>query len=222
MDGQFIREQFEKIKSQIQKYSPNAKLVAVTKKQPIEKMEYLYGLGHNVFAENYVQEFLEKKNKLSNLNIEWHLIGPLQSNKVSKVVGQVDYIHSVDTLELATKIDNVAKTLGIKQKVLLQINVANEDSKSGLTIDLFMRYKKQFFDLKNLLICGFMTMPPLANSSEDSKKYFKTLKEIQLQTKCEYDSVSELSMGTTQDYVVALQEGSTMIRIGEALLGTRS
>lgn len=222
MDGQFIKTQYEKIKAEIQKISPNAKLVAVTKKQPIEKIEFLYKLGHSVFAENYVQEFLEKKKKLEHLKLEWHLIGPLQSNKVNKIVGFVDFIHSVDSIELAKKIDVAAQNLGVKQKILLQINIADEESKSGMTVDIFRMHKNQFFDLKHILICGFMTMPPLANSAEESKKYFKILKEIQLQTKSEYDSVNELSMGTTQDYVVALQEGATMIRIGEALLGARS
>jgi pyridoxal phosphate enzyme (YggS family) len=136
-------------------------------------------------------------------------------------VGVAEYIHSVDSLKLAQKINSVAAEKNVIQKVLLQINIANEDSKSGLCTNDFFREKNEFFRLKNIKICGFMTMPPLAKSAQDSQKYFKTLKEIQLQTKSEYDFVNELSMGTTQDYQIALQEGATMIRIGEALLGPR-
>lgn len=219
VDGTFIEKQYKKILEEIKPFG--AKLIAVTKKQPIEKIIFLNKLGHTLFAENYVQEFLEKKNQLAHLKIEWHLIGPLQSNKVSKVVGVADCIHSVDSLKLAQKINSSAAEKNIIQKVLLQINIANEDSKSGLSTNDFLREKNEFFKLKNIQVCGFMTMPPLANSAQDSQKYFKALKEIQLQIKSEYDFVNELSMGTTQDYQIALQEGATMIRIGEALLGPR-
>ncbi len=217
MDGSFLKTQLTKINSELQ----NAKLIAVTKKQPIEKIEFLYQLGQRIFAENYVQEFLEKKEKLNHLEIKWHLIGPLQSNKVLKIVGEIELIHSVDSLELAQKISNAAIEKKVIQNILIQLNISGEGSKSGFSMNQFEKLKKQLFSLKNIRILGFMMMPPMTQNAEDSRKYFKSLKQIQIDTKKEYDFINELSMGTTQDYKIALEEGSTMIRIGEALLGSR-
>jgi len=217
MDGSFLKTQLTKINSELQ----NAKLIAVTKKQPIEKIEFLYQLGQRIFAENYVQEFLEKKEKLNHLEIKWHLIGPLQSNKVLKIVGEIELIHSVDSLELAQKISNAAIEKKVIQNILIQLNISGEGSKSGFSMNQFEKLKKQLFSLKNIRILGFMMMPLMTQNAEDSRKYFKSLKQIQIDTKKEYDFINELSMGTTQDYKIALEEGSTMIRIGEALLGSR-
>jgi pyridoxal phosphate enzyme (YggS family) len=192
-------------------------LLAVSKKQPITKIETMVSLGQKSFGENYVQEFLEKKELLKNKNIEWHLIGPLQSNKVTKVIGEVKLIHSVDNLKLAKVISEKAKEKNITQSILLQINTANEASKSGMGLDQSDDFFKEVSTFSNIRIEGLMTMPPLADNAEDSRKYFKILKNLSEKYK-----LKELSMGTTQDFEVAIQEGATIIRVGEALFGPRT
>lgn len=192
-------------------------LLAVSKKQPLEKIKSMIELGQWEFGENYVQEFLEKKELLKDKNIKWHLIGPLQSNKVSKIVGEASLIHSVDSFKLAKIISEKAQEKGIAQDILLQINVSNEASKSGMDIDQSDVFFEQTSSLSHIQIRGLMTMPPFTDNSENSRKYFKFLKKLSEKYK-----LKELSMGTTQDFEVAIQEGATIIRVGEALFGPRS
>lgn len=192
------------------------RLLAVSKKQPIEKIEKMYELGQKLFAENYAQEFLEKKEKLNDKKIEWHLIGPLQTNKVSKVVGEAYLIHSVDSLKLAKILSEKSKEKSLKQNILLQINVSGENSKSGFSENEIAEFISEVLKLSNVNVLGLMTMPPFTENPEDSRKYFKKLKEISNKY-----GLKELSMGTTQDFEVAIEEGATIIRVGEALFGPR-
>jgi pyridoxal phosphate enzyme (YggS family) len=191
-------------------------LLAVSKKQSVEKIKLMMDLGQKAFGENYVQEFLEKKELLKNKNIEWHLIGPLQSNKVSKILGEVSLIHSVDSLKLAKIISEKAKEKNLIQDILLQINVSNEASKSGMDINQSDALFAEASALPHLRIRGLMTMPPFSDNPESSRKYFRYLKNLS-----EKYNLKELSMGTTQDFEVAIQEGATIIRVGEALFGPR-
>jgi len=214
---------------QLVKNTSSAKVIAVSKKQPIKKIQLLYDLGHRDFAENYAQEALEKKNLLKNLNINWHFIGHLQTNKVKDVVGNFDLIQSVDSLKLAEKIDQIAKEKNIIQKILIQINIANENTKSGFEIDNISDLKNSLLYqnlikinlLKNIKIYGFMCMPPL---DQDSKKYFILTQQIAnffFEQKI-LDQKPELSMGTSTDYLQAMTVGSTMIRLGTTLFGERN
>jgi len=194
-------------------------LLAVSKKQSIVKILALYDEGQRLFGENYVQELLEKKLEIGKSNISWHMIGPLQTNKVNKIVGEVDLIHSVDSVKLAKVISERADKLDIKQNILVQINTSGETTKSGLPLENCHHSVKEILELPGLNVRGFMTMPPFAENPESSRPHFRSLRMLRDQ----YASVgaSELSMGTTQDFEVAIDEGATIIRVGEALFGSR-
>ena len=163
-----------------------------------------------------MQEALEKIEKLKNLAIQWHLIGPLQKNKVKFLKKNFAYVHSVETLELARKIANAAVEIGYTQKIFIQLNLSGEASKSGYTPEQFKNDWLLLKNLEGIEIVGLMTMPPLENNSEKNRAFFKQLKYIGTEL-----HLHEYSMGTSQDYQVALQEGATWIRLGTILFGER-
>lgn len=187
-------------------------VVAVSKLQNISKIHEAYRNGHFDFGENYVQEALEKIRTLQISELRWHLIGPLQSNKINKVLGLFCLIHSVDSLKLAVELNERAQKKNLKQSVLLQFNFAGEQSKSGFSIEDFEGSWSQLKNLDSLQIEGLMTMPPL-NNPEPS---FQKAQEI-----ANKYNFKKLSMGTTSDWKLALKYGSTHIRIGTALFGER-
>lgn len=200
----------------LKKLKPNQNILAVSKLQPIEKIESLYQAGQRDFAENYIQEAIEKIDILKNLAIQWHLIGAIQKNKVKFLQKKFLYIHSVDSFELAKKISDNAQEMNHIQKVFIQVNLAEEATKAGLYEKDFVEKWALFNSLRGIEIVGLMTMPPLENDGEKNRIYFKKLKKIanQLQLK-------ELSMGTSQDYEAALEEGATWVRLGTILFGER-
>ena len=199
------------------KLKPGQNLLAVSKLQPIEKIKSLFQDGQKDFAENYIQEALEKIEKLKDLKITWHLIGPIQKNKVKFLKNNFAFIHSVDSLELAQKISEKALEINHMQKVFIQINLADEASKSGLGKEVFLEQWPLFKSLKGLNIVGLMTMPPLESNAERNRNYFKELKSIGTNLE-----LKEFSMGTSQDFLVALEEGATWVRIGTILFGERA
>lgn len=196
-------------------------LIAVSKLQSIEKIRSLYELGQRHFGENYVQESLAKLDQLKSLNIIWHFIGSLQKNKVKNVVGLFEYIHSVDSLGLAEVIDRKASDRKVTQKIFIQLNLAGEDSKGGFSASEFEAACPKLQQLQNIQICGLMTMPPLANSGEQNRPYFNQLRQIQQNTQLQFPSCQFLSMGTSSDFLVAVEEGSHFIRLGTILFGER-
>lgn len=203
-----------------------AKILAVSKLQPLSKIQDLYSQGQKRFGENYVQEALEKIDALQNLSeIEWHLIGHLQKNKVKFVVGKFHLIHSVDSWSLLEYLDKKCAEKNIRQNILLQVNIAEEDSKGGFSEPELLAQWPQISSLKNVSILGLMTMPPLTESAEQVRPYFRRLRELRdsLQNKnlSLLHPLSELSMGTSGDYRVAVEEGATIIRLGTILFGER-
>ena len=200
----------------LKKLKPGQNLLAVSKKQPVEKIRELYQQGQRCFAENYIQEALEKIEICQDLQIEWHLIGPIQKNKVKYLKNHFAYLHSIDSLELAQLISKKAVALNFCQKVFIQINLAEEISKSGFNEKQFLINWPELKQLSGLNIVGLMTMPPLENEPEHNRKYFHRLKEL-----AEQLDLKELSMGTSHDYEVALSEGATWIRLGTILFGER-
>lgn len=203
----------QSIRLQLQK---NQNLLAVSKLQPLEKIRKLYCEGQIHFGENYIQESLEKIESLKDLNIIWHLIGPIQKNKVKFLKNNFEYIHSVDSIELARLISKKAAEISWVQKIFLQINLSEEVSKSGFTETEVLNHWPELSQLPNLKIVGLMTMPPLQNEPEENRIYFK--KCLTLGRKL---NLSEFSMGTSHDYQVALSEGSSWIRLGTVLFGER-
>lgn len=228
-----IQERYSKIKKQIeqaclqcQRDPSSVQLLAVSKKQSLEKIQNLIDVGHTLFGENYVQEALSKQNLLRDRSLSWHFIGTLQRNKVKDVVGHFEIIHSVDSMELATKISQKASEMGIQQKILLELNVAQEASKNGFSQRELELHFESLLDLPHLTLAGLMLLPPPADNAELVRPYFKAAKEIfqkfsdQIPAARQSDWNS-LSMGTTQDFTVAIQEGASIIRVGTAIFGER-
>lgn len=210
--------QTARLRSEILKHlQPNQKILAVSKLQPTEKIEALHSEGQIDFGENYIQEALEKIEALKELKIVWHLIGPLQKNKVKFLKSNFAYVHSVDSIELAQLISKKSVEINHRQKIFLQINISEEGSKSGFNQNAFLQNWDLLKSLPGIEIVGLMTMPPLENDPEKNRIYFKNL--VALGKKLD---LHEFSMGTSHDYKVALEEGATWIRLGTMLFGERN
>lgn len=201
-------------------------LIAVSKTQPIEKIIDVYQKGQRHFGENYVQEALEKQEQLADLKINWHFIGGLQKNKAKLVVGNFDLIHSVDDLELAKKISQCAINKGIEQKCLVQINIGGELSKGGFEVQDILKQMELLLNLPNIHWQGIMVMPPITEDENQARRYLKQTREIFEQVRANLNDNQKkqwihLSMGTSHDFVWAIEEGATMIRIGTLIFGER-
>lgn len=216
-----MKQDLSTIQKQVSVTNPQTQILAVSKLQSVEKIRALYSEGQRLFAENYVQEALQKQQELSDLKIEWHLIGSLQRNKVKMVVGKFSLIHSVDSLALAETIDRKASEMGLQQKVLFQLNLAGEETKGGLSEEDFLKILPALSQLKCINIVGLMTMPPLFEDPEKARPYFQKLQSILKKTQVTLPNCHELSMGTSSDYLVAASEGATLVRLGTILFGSR-
>tara|TARA_B110001454_G_scaffold219200_1_gene251817 strand:- start:42541 stop:43218 length:678 start_codon:yes stop_codon:yes gene_type:complete len=215
------------IQSEIKKFSPHpekVKLLAVSKRQPIEKIIDLANQQQLAFGENYVQEALEKIEALPK-NLEWHLIGHLQSKKVNSIIGKFAYIHSVDSLKIAELIGQKSKTAGVQQKIFIEINLANENSKTGFSKPELLKHWSQLVSIDGLEIVGLMALPPPSDDESLTRGHFRDLYQLQQELRKKTDTsrhpLDSLSMGTSQDYPIALQEGATVIRVGTILFGER-
>lgn len=201
-------------------------LVAVSKTKPIENIQNLYDAGQRIFGENRVQE-LEEKHQALPKDIQWHLIGHLQRNKVKYIAPFVALIHSIDSERLLDEVNIQAKKNNRKIKVLLQFYIAQEETKFGFDIEeineLFTRRSPETFD--SIEFCGVMGMASFSDDENQVRKEFKNLKLIFNQLKSTYfsnlSSFSEISMGMSGDYKLAIEEGSTMVRVGSSLFGSR-
>jgi pyridoxal phosphate enzyme (YggS family) len=214
---------FQKIKSTI----PNGvTLVAVSKTKPIELIQEVYQQGQHIFGENRVQELVEKYESLPK-DIKWHLIGHLQRNKVKYIASFVDMIHSIDSERLLDEVNNSAKKHNRKINVLLQFHIAQEETKFGFDFDeiqqLFSRRLPETFE--SVEFCGVMAMASFSDDENLVRGEFKNLKSIFDQLKStyfkNYSNFQEISMGMSGDYRLAIEEGSTMVRIGSSLFGSR-
>lgn len=215
-----IQDNIKRACSKSGRSTDQVKLVAVSKKQPLEVIQEAQAAGLVHFGENYVQELQDKYEKIQNVN--WHFIGHLQSKKSKAVAPLITMLHSLDRLSLAEKLN---KALTRELPVLVQVNVSGEASKEGVPPEELSDFLKKLESYEHLRICGLMTMPPWAESAEDSRKYFAKLKHLLETHKSELtrpELFQELSMGTSQDYQVAIEEGATYIRLGSVLLGQRT
>lgn len=197
--------------------------VAVSKTKPIEDIERIYNLGHKDFGENKAQELIGKHQKLPK-DIRWHMIGHLQTNKVKKVVPISYLIHSVDSLKLIKTIDKESKKLNKVTSCLLQINISGEDSKYGLSAENLKSLVNNNLnnDYRNIQFKGLMGMASFSNDMDLIKRQFKKLKQLFDEFKEEINDFSILSMGMSNDYRIALEEGSNMVRIGSKIFGERN
>ena len=198
-------------------------LVAVSKIKPLSDIEELAAAGQLEFGENYVQELCDKYEKISR-PVHWHMIGHLQRNKVKYLIDKVALIHSVDSFSLAKQIEKEAAKRGLSAEILIQVNVAHEDSKFGLDPGAVTDLIDQIRQLPHVRIRGLMTSAPYVSDPEENRGYFRALHELFIDIrKKNIDNVSMdiLSMGMTNDFEVAIEEGATMIRVGTAIFGER-
>lgn len=201
----------------------HVRLLAVSKKQPLSKIQTLAATGHQLFGESYVQELVDKQDQWPDQG-QWHFVGALQTNKVKYLVGRVTLIHSVDRLSLGQEIAKQWQKQDLTAHILLQINLAGESQKTGIDPQQAQELIGQLAPLPGLQIRGLMTLPPYAANPEDVRPYFRQLRE--LATRIEEAaipgvSMQELSMGMSHDFPVAIAEGATLVRIGTALFGSR-
>ena len=199
-------------------------LVAVSKTKPVEMLQEAYDAGSRDFGENKPQEIKEKYPQLPE-DIRWHMIGHLQRNKIKYIIDKVCMIHSVDSLRLAEAIDEEAKKHDLVMPVLIEVNVAEEESKFGVRLDEAESLIRQISELSNIQVQGLMTIAPFTENAEDNRIYFRKLRNLYVDIKDKnIDNVNmcNLSMGMTGDYEVAVEEGATMVRVGTGIFGARS
>ena len=198
-------------------------LIAVSKTKPVEMLQQAYDASARCFGENKVQEIMDKYPCLPE-DIKWHMIGHLQRNKVKYIVDKVAMIHSVDSLRLAEAIEQEAKKQNVKVPVLIEVNVAGEESKFGLKPEEVLPFLETVSNFEHLQVKGLMTIAPYVENPEENRQIFRQLKKISVdidQKNINNINMSVLSMGMTGDYQVAVQEGATMVRVGTGIFGDR-
>ena len=199
-------------------------LIAVSKTKPVELIREAMDAGADVFGENKVQELCDKYEQLPK-TLHWHLIGHLQRNKVKYIVDKVDLIHSVDSMRLAEEISKEAEKKQTDVKVLIEVNVAQEESKFGVSVDETEELVREIAKLPRIHVLGLMTIAPNVSDPEENRPVFRTLKKLAVDIKMkniDNERMDVLSMGMTGDYQVAIEEGATMVRVGTGIFGERN
>ena len=199
-------------------------LIAVSKTKPVEMLKEAYDAGARVFGENKVQEIVDKYDQMPS-DVQWHMIGHLQRNKVKYIVDKVCLIHSVDSYRLAEEINIQAKKKNITVPILVEVNIAEESSKFGIHAEDAIALVEQIAQLENVRIKGLMTIAPFVENPEDNRQYFRNIRQLSVDIAAKnIDNVSMdiLSMGMTNDYEVAIEEGATMVRVGTGIFGARN
>jgi pyridoxal phosphate enzyme (YggS family) len=218
-----VRGRIEAAAARAGRHVSSIKLVVVTKTVDADRIRETLAAGALILGENRVQESREKIEKLGR-TASWHLIGHLQSNKAKYAVRLFDLIHSVDSIDLAKEIDRQAARLNKVQDVLIEVSIAGEAAKTGVAIGQTAALVREAARLQHISIKGLMTMPPFSDDPEDSRPYFRKLRELGTEIEKEKIagvSMNELSMGMSGDFEIAVEEGATMVRVGTAIFGER-
>ena len=218
-----IRKDVEKAALKSGRMASDVRLMAVTKTVDDDRVMEAIEAGVDIIGENYVQEARRKIEKMGK-TLEWHMIGHLQSNKAKYAVRLFDMIHSVDRLNLARELDKRSGTMGRKTRILIEVNVSGEETKDGVRNEDAISLVREISTLENLSIQGLMTMPPWFDDPEDARSYFVSLRELRdsiIEENIPNIEMSELSMGMSGDYEVAVEEGATIVRVGRAIFGER-
>lgn len=226
-----VKENLEHVRENIKKSCERAgrnvdevTLISVSKTKPVSMLQEAYDAGSRDFGENKVQEIMDKHPVLPE-DICWHMIGHLQRNKVKYIIDKVCLIHSVDSLRLAEEISAQAKKKQVEVDILVEVNIAQEESKFGASREGAIALVKEISLLPHVHIKGLMTIAPFVENPEDNRKYFKQIKELSvdiMQKNIDNVSMGVLSMGMTGDYMVAIEEGATMVRVGTGIFGERN
>ena len=225
-----VRENLETVKKKIEiackkvgRRPDEVTLIAVSKTKPVSMLEEAYETGQRIFGENKVQEICDKYEQMAK-DVQWHMIGHLQRNKVKYIIDKVDLIHSVDSIRLAKQISEEAAKANVEMKVLIEVNVAREESKFGFMVEELENAIYEIAKLPNIKIIGLMTIAPYVENPEENRCHFKKMFELYVDiNRKNIDNVhmTVLSMGMTNDYEVAVCEGATMVRVGTGIFGDR-
>jgi pyridoxal phosphate enzyme (YggS family) len=217
-----VREQVAQAAAKSGRAVDEIDLVAITKTHPAEKVREAVEAGHTLFGESRVQEARAKIPLLPS-SLRWHFVGHLQKNKIRHALPLFELFHSIDSLALAQEMNRIANEEGMHPRVLLEVNVAGEGSKFGFDPTVLRSELEQLLALPRLTIEGLMTIPPLAPEAEASRKFFVQLRELRDGLENEFQiKLPHLSMGMTNDFTVAAEEGATLVRVGTAIFGERS
>ena len=218
-----IQQNYKKILEDIEKYSPyseKVKILFVSKYLNVEEHKALIEMGYDYFGENRAQLYRDKLNEFSGekyKSIKWDFIGRLQKNKIKYIINSVNLIHSIDSYELLEEINKKAIENNRIINGLIEINVSKEESKTGVYIEDFKNNSEKYFSMSNVKIIGFMTMAPFEASEAEINSYFSNMRDLKEEYQKKYDYITTLSMGMSNDYVEALKNGTTIIRIGSKL-----
>ena len=218
-----IHQNYEKILENVKKYSPypeKVKILFVSKYLNVEEHKAVIDMGYDYFGENRAQLYRDKLNEFSDekyKNIKWDFIGRLQKNKIKYIINSVNLVHSIDSYQLLEEINKKAIENNKTISGLIQINVSREESKTGVYIEDFKKDSEKYFSMGNVKIAGFMTMAPFDASEYEIDNYFSKMRELKEEYEKKYDYITELSMGMSNDYIEALKNGATIIRIGSKL-----
>ena len=218
-----IQQNYKKILEDIEKYSPypeKVKILFVSKYFNVEEHKALIEMGYDYFGENRAQLYRDKLNEFSGekyKSIKWDFIGRLQKNKIKYIINSVNLIHSIDSYELLEEINKKAIENNRIINGLIEINVSKEESKTGVYIEDFKKNSEKYFSMSNVKIIGFMTMAPFEASEAEINSYFSNMRDLKEEYQKKYDYITTLSMGMSNDYVEALKNGTTIIRIGSKL-----
>ena len=225
-----LKENLEEVEEKIAKACERAgrareevTLIAVSKTKPVEMLQEIYDEGIRDFGENKVQELVDKYEVMPK-DIKWHMIGHLQRNKVKYIVGHTTLIHSVDSLHLAKEIEKQAEKKDVTVDILVEVNIAEEESKFGIHKEETYELVRQIAALPHVHICGLMTIAPYVENPEDNRMYFRGIRQLSVdiaEQNIDNVDMDVLSMGMTGDYQVAVQEGATMVRVGTGIFGER-
>jgi len=217
-----VREQIAQAAAKAARAANEIELVAITKTHPAEKVREAIEAGQTLFGESRVQEARAKIPELPS-SLRWHFVGHLQKNKIRHALPLFELFHSVDSLALAQEMNRIAGEEGLHPRVLLEVNVAGEGSKFGFAPDKLHKQMESLLALPRLSIEGLMTIPPLAEEAEASRRFFLQLRELRDALEREFGlKLSQLSMGMTNDFPIAVEEGATLVRVGTAIFGERS
>lgn len=220
---EYVRRNIEEACRRVGRRPEDVTLITVSKTHPVPMLKEAYEAGARDFGENKVQELVDKLPQLPE-DIKWHMIGHLQRNKVKYIIGRTKLIHSVDSIRLAEEINTEAVKRGITADILIEVNVAEEESKFGVTVREIPVLIEEIAKLPGVRIKGLMTIAPYTENPEENRIFFKKLKQLSVDiTAKNIDNVSMdvLSMGMTGDYIVAVEEGATCVRVGTGIFGQR-
>jgi hypothetical protein len=202
----------------------SVRLIAVSKTHPADAVRAACAAGQTAFGENRVQEALQKISQTADTPLEWHLIGHLQSNKARKAAAVFAWIHSIDSVDLLQRVDDAAREAGTAPRLLVQVDLAGEPTKHGAGLDLVVPLFEGARDCRAAAVAGLMVLPPFADDPEETRPYFRRLREIRdelVSRGVPASMLAELSMGMSHDFEVAIEEGATMVRVGTSIFGVR-